>query len=180
MAKAQPGKISYASSGTGNSTHLAGEFFQAATGSKLLHVPYKGGSQATTDLFGGNVDLQFTSVLETSSAIKSGRLKALAVTSAKRAGALPGVPTLAESGVTGADSGSWIALLGPKGLSTEIATQIARDVEAVMSTQEMKNDLAAQGAIAIGEGPEAVKKVVADDEKRYGDVIRKLGLKAKN
>jgi tripartite-type tricarboxylate transporter receptor subunit TctC len=180
MAKAQPNKITYASSGAGNSTHLAGEFFQAATGIKLLHVPYKGGSAATSDLLGGHVDLQFTSVLETSSAVKAGQLKALAVTSSQRTAALPDVPTLAESGVRGAESGSWVALLGPNGLPPDLVNRIAADVQAAMTTPEVKQALVAQGATSIGAGPDVLKKTLADDSKRYGDVIRKLGLKAAN
>ncbi|MBS0452447.1 MAG: tripartite tricarboxylate transporter substrate binding protein [Proteobacteria bacterium] len=180
MAKAQPGKITYASSGAGNSTHLAAEFFQAATGVKLLHVPYKGGGPATADLLAGTVDLQFTSVLETSASVKAGRLRALAVTSAQRTAALPDVPTLAEAGLRGAESGSWIALLGPKSMPPQMVSRIAADVQSVMGTAEMKQALVAQGATAIGTGPDALKKTLADDSKRYGDVIRQLGLKATN
>lgn len=178
MAKAEPGKFSYASSGAGNSTHLAAEFFQATAGIQLLHVPYKGGGPATSDLIAGHVDLQFTSVLETSSAVKAGRLRALAVTSAQRTPALPDVPTLAEAGVTGAESGSWIALLAPKGLPADLIERIARDVLAVMGTPEMKQSLVAQGATAMGAGPDVLKKLIADDTQRYGQVIRTLNLKA--
>lgn len=180
MAKARPEKITYASSGAGNSTHLAAEFFQAATGVKLLHVPYKGGSAGTSDLLGGHVDLQFTSVLETSSAVKAGQLRALAVTSAQRTAALPDVPTLAESGVRGAESGSWVALLGPTGLAPDVVARLSADVQSVMATPEVKQALVAQGATALGAGPDALRKMIADDTRRYGDVIRRLGLKAAN
>ncbi|KAF1049227.1 Bug family tripartite tricarboxylate transporter substrate binding protein [Xylophilus sp.] len=183
LAKAQPGKISCASSGAGNSTHLALEFFQAAAGIQLLHVPYKGGAPATADLLAGQVDLQFTSVLETSAAVKAGRLRALAVTSARRAPALPEVPTLAEAGVQGAESGSWVALLGPKGLPPALAQAIAADVQAVIATPAAREALAAQGATALGDGPDALKKValkkvISEDSHRYGQLIRKLGLRA--
>ena len=113
LAKADPGKRTYASSGNGGSPHLTAEIFQGAAGIKLTHVPYKGGCPAMTDLMAGHVDILFASVLEGSGQVKVGKLQAYAVSSAARSPALPDVPTLAEAGVTGAESGSWIAMFAP-------------------------------------------------------------------
>jgi tripartite-type tricarboxylate transporter receptor subunit TctC len=105
LAKTKPDKLTYASSGNGGSPHLSAETFKIATNTKILHIPYKGGGAAMTDLMSGNVDMIFASVLETSGFIKAGKLKALAITSKNRVSAMPDVPTLQESGVTGAESG---------------------------------------------------------------------------
>src|SRR6185295_13765448 len=110
-AKANPGKVTYASSGNGGSPHLTAELFQLLTGTQMTHVPYKGGGPAMVDLMSGQVDILFASVLEGSGHIKAGRLKGLAVTHANRNAALPDVPTISEAGVKGGESGSWIALL---------------------------------------------------------------------
>ena len=112
LAKASPDKLTYASSGNGGSPHLSAETFKIATGTQILHIPYKGGGAAMTDLMSGNVNMIFSSVLETSAQIKAGKLKALAISSKNRVSALPDVPTLEESGITGAESGSWLGLLG--------------------------------------------------------------------
>jgi len=178
LARQNPEKYSFASSGAGNSTHLAGEIFQAATGVKLLHVPYKGGGPATADLIAGHVDIQFTSVLESTGHIKGGLVRALAVTDAQRTQALPDVPTLAEAGVPNADAGSWIALLGPAGLPSAIAQQISRDVHEVIATPEMQKSLLEQGATAVGSTPQQLAQVIDADTARYAEVISKLGLKA--
>ena len=115
LAKADPGKRTYASSGQGGSPHLTAEIFQTASGIKLTHVPYKGGGPAMTDLMAGHVDILFASILEGSGHVKSGKLKALAISSASRSPALPDVPTLAEAGVSNSESGSWIAMFAPTG-----------------------------------------------------------------
>src|SRR5437879_5608238 len=127
-AKANPEKVTFASSGSGGSPHLTAEIFQLATGTRMTHVPYKGGGPAMTDLMAGHVDLLFASVLEGSGHIKSGRLKGLAVTHAKRSPAIPEVPTLAEAGVKNAESGSWIALLAPAATPAAIIAKVGADL----------------------------------------------------
>ena len=180
LARANPEKYTFASSGSGNSTHLAGEIFQDAAKLKMLHVPYKGGGPATADLIAGHVDIQFTSVLESTGHIKGGLVRALAVTSAQRTPALPHVPTLAEAGVSHAEAGSWIALLGPANLPAHMAQQISRDIHEIITTPEIKRTLLEQGATAVGSTPEELAKVIAADSERYAQVVRKLGLKASN
>ena len=153
FAKANPDKVTYASSGSGGSPHLTAEIFQLATGTRLLHVPYKGGGPAMTDLMAGHVDLLFASVLESSGSIKQGKLKGLAVTHAKRSPALPDVPTLAEAGVKNAESGSWIALLAPAGTPAAIVDKLAADVKAVVADAEVREKLVAQGAVPQSSTP---------------------------
>jgi tripartite-type tricarboxylate transporter receptor subunit TctC len=177
LAKSKPDKITFASSGSGGSPHLTGEIFQQATGVKLTHIPYKGGGPAMTDLMAGHVDLLFASILEGSAHIKSGKLKALAVTSAKRSPALPEVPTLAESGISGAESGSWVALLAPAGTPQAVIDKIGADVKEVLSVAETRNQLVTQGATAQTSTPAQLQALIDGDRARYGRVIREKGLK---
>ena len=171
MAKAKPGKLTYASSGNGGSPHLSAETFKIATGTSILHIPYKGGGAAMTDLMAGNVDMIFASVLETSSFIKSGKLKALAITSKARVPAMPEVPTLAEAGVSGAESGSWIGLLAPAGTPQEIVDKLSQGLRQAVATPEVQQQLLAQGAVAKSGTPADFAQLIADDRKRYAKII---------
>jgi tripartite-type tricarboxylate transporter receptor subunit TctC len=171
QAKAAPDKFTYASSGAGGSPHLSGETFKIATGTKLLHVPYKGGGAAMTDLISGNVHLLFASVLETSAHIKAGKLKALAITSKQRVAALPDVPTLEESGVTGAESGSWLGLLAPAGTPKEIVDKVSQDLQKVLAMPEVQLQLLAQGAVAKGGTPADFANLIVADRKKYARII---------
>src|SRR2546422_8978248 len=146
-AKANPEKVTFASSGLGGSPHLSVEIFQLAAGTKMTHVPYKGGGQAMPDLMAGHVNLLFASVLESSGHIKSGRLKGLAVSHAKRSPALPDVPTLAEAGVKNAESGSWIALLAPAGTPAAIIESVGADIREGGALPEGRDKVIAQGAL---------------------------------
>ena len=176
-AKANPDKVTYASSGSGGSPHLTAELFQLATGTQLVHVPYKGGGPAMTDLMAGHVDLLFASVLESSGNIKTGKLKGLAVTHAKRSPALPDVPTLAEAGVKNAESGSWIALLAPAGTPAAIVDKLAADVKTVVADPEVREKLVAQGAVPQSSTPKQLQTLIDTDRARYGKIIRDKGLK---
>lgn len=171
LAKTQPGKLTYASSGTGGSPHLSAETFAISTGTQLLHVPYKGGGAAMTDLISGQVDMLFVSVLETSAHIKSGRLKALAITSSQRVPALPDVPTLQESGITGAESGSWLGLLAPAGTPPDIIDKISRSLQQVLAMPDVQQQLQGQGAVARGGTPAAFAALIAADRKKYARII---------
>ena len=176
-ARANPDKVTFASSGSGGSPHLTAEIFQLATGTRLLHVPYKGGGPAMTDLMAGHVDLLFASVLESSGNIKAGKLKGLAVTHAKRSPALPDVPTLAEAGVSNAESGSWIALLAPAGTPDAIIVKLAADVKEVIAAPEVREKLIAQGAVPQASTPAELQALIDADRARYGRIIREKGLK---
>ncbi len=170
-AKANPNQLTYASSGNGGSPHLSAETFKIATGTQILHVPYKGGGAAMTDLISGNVHMLFASVLETSAYIKAGKLKALAITSKERVSAMPDVPTLQESGVTGAESGSWLGLLAPAGTPPEVVEKISRGLQQVVSAPDVQQQLLAQGAIAKTGTPQDFVQLIANDRKRYARII---------
>ena len=171
LAKANPNQLTYASSGNGGSPHLSAETFKIATGTQILHVPYKGGGAAMTDLISGNVHMLFASVLETSAYIKAGKLKALAITSKERVSAMPDVPTLQESGVTGAESGSWLGLLAPAGTPPEVVDKISRGLQQVVSAADVQQQLLAQGAIAKTGTPQDFVQLIANDRKRYARII---------
>jgi tripartite-type tricarboxylate transporter receptor subunit TctC len=171
LAKASPEKYSYASSGNGGSPHLSGETFKIATGTKILHVPYKGGGAAMTDLIAGNVHMLFASVLELSGHIKAGKLKALAITSKQRVAALPDVPTLEEAGVTGAESGSWVGLLAPAGTPKTVVDKVSQDLQKVLAMPDVQQQLLAQGAVAHGGTPADFANLIASDRKKYARII---------
>jgi tripartite-type tricarboxylate transporter receptor subunit TctC len=176
-AKASPGKVTYASSGNGGSPHLTAELFQLLTGTQMTHVPYKGGGPAMVDLMAGHVDLLFASVLEGSGHIKAGRLKGLAVTHAKRNPALPDVPTIAEAGVKGGESGSWIALLAPAGTPKAIIDRLATDVKEAVEAPEVRDKLIGQGAVPRSTTPVGLQAIIDADRSRYGKIIRDKGVK---
>jgi tripartite-type tricarboxylate transporter receptor subunit TctC len=177
LAKASPDKYTFASSGSGGSPHLTAEIFQQAGDIKLVHVPYKGGGPAMTDLMAGHVDMLFASILETSGYVKTGKLRALAVTSAQRSPAMPDVPTLAEQGVPNAESGSWVALLAPAGTPQALVDKIAADVKEVVAAEDMRQALIAQGATPRGSTPAELQKIIETDKARYGQVIKTRGVR---
>lgn len=177
LAKAEPGKRTYASSGQGGSPHLTAEIFQGATGVKLTHVPYKGGGPAMTDLMAGHVDILFASVLEGSGHVKAGKLKALAVSSATRSPALPDVPTLAEAGIANSESGSWIAMFAPTGTPQAIVDKIAADIKEAVAQADTKQTLIGQGATPWSSTPSELKAIIERDRLRYGKVIADRAIK---
>ena len=171
LAKAQPDKLTYASSGNGGSPHLSAETFKIATNTQILHIPYKGGGAAMTDLMSGNVNMIFASVLETSGFIKAGKLKALAITSRTRVSAMPDVPTLQESGVTGAESGSWLGLLAPAGTPKDIVDKISQSLQQAVAVPEIQQQMVGQGGIAKGGTPAEFAQLITTDRKRYARII---------
>ena len=177
-SKAKPGAVTFASSGSGGSPHLTAEIFQAATGTRWTHIPYKGGGPAMIDLMSGQVHLLFASVLEGSGHIRAGKLKGLAVSHAKRNPAIPEVPTLAEAGVKDAESGSWIALLAPTGVSLSVIEKINSDIKETVAVPEVREKLIAQGAVPQASTPQELQALINADLRRYGRIIREQGLKA--
>ena len=177
-ARSKPGVVTFASSGSGGSPHLTAEIFQAATGTKMTHIPYKGGGPAMIDLMAGHVNLLFASVLEGSGHIKAGKLKGLAVSHAKRNPALPDVPTLAEAGVPNAESGSWIALLAPAGTPLPVIEKVNSDIKEAVSLQDIRDKLIGQGAVPQASTPKELQALIEADLRRYGRIIREQGLKA--
>jgi tripartite-type tricarboxylate transporter receptor subunit TctC len=171
LARSQPGKLSYSSSGAGGAPHLAAEMFKLATNTFIVHVPYRGGGPAVSDLLAGHVQLSFMTVLEASGQIKAGKLRALAVTSDKRVPALPDVPALAESAVPGFNSISWIGLLAPAGTPKDIVEKIAADVREVVASDEVKSRLIELGGVPRTNTPAQFAEMIAADRKRYAKII---------
>jgi tripartite-type tricarboxylate transporter receptor subunit TctC len=172
LAKAQPGKLSYSSSGAGGAPHLAAEMFKDQTGTFILHVPYRGGGPAIADLLAGHVQLSFSTVLEASGHLKAGKLRALAVTGDKRVSAFPDVPTLSEGAVPGFNTVSWIGLLAPGGTPQDTVDKIAADVRAVLADESVKARIASLGGVARATSPQEFAKLIADDKARYARIIR--------
>lgn len=178
IAKAKPGKLTYSSSGAGGSMHLAGALFEKATSTEMLHVPYKGGGPAIADLIAGHVDIAFATILESSGHVKSGRLRAIAVTSDKRYPTLADIPTLAESGLTGFNTGSWIGLVAPAGTPKDIVEKVAADVRDIVNSAEVRDTLIAQGATPIGSKPAEFAALIEADRKRYATIIKERKISA--
>ena len=172
LAKKEPGKISFGSSGNGGAPHLSGEVFAAMSQTQLMHVPYKGGGAVMTDLIAGHVDLLFASVLESIGHVKAGKMKALAVTTTVRSDSMPDVPTVAESGLPGYESGSWLALLAPAGTPKDIVDKIAGDMKAVLADESTRQALIQQGAIPRSSTPAQLQTLIDNDRKRYERIIR--------
>lgn len=172
FAKANPGAVTYASSGSGSGPHLAGEMFEKATGLDMMHVPYKGGGPAAADVMAGHVNMYFSTVLESIGSVKSGKLKALGASSLVRSPAMPELPTIAESGVPGFDAASWIGIAAPAGTHPALVDKIAADVKAVISEQDTKQTLIQQGATPMPLSPAAFKARIESDRVRYAKVIK--------
>jgi tripartite-type tricarboxylate transporter receptor subunit TctC len=175
-AKSRPGQLSYSSSGAGGAPHLAAEMFKIATGSFIVHVPYRGGGPAVQDLIAGHVQLSFMTVLEASGHIKAGKLRALAVTSARRVSALADVPTLAESAAPGFDSISWIGLLAPAGTPKEIVEKISADTREVIAAEDVNARLVELGAIPAANTPAQFGSLIDKDRARYAKIIQERGI----
>ncbi len=175
-AKSRPGQLSYSSSGAGGAPHLAAEMFKLATGSFIVHVPYRGGGPAVQDLIAGHVQLSFMTVLEASGHIKAGKLRALAVTSARRVSALADVPTLSESAAPGFDSISWIGLLAPAGTPKEIVEKISADTREVIAAEDVNTRLVELGAIPATNTPTQFGALIDKDRARYAKIIQERGI----
>ncbi len=178
VAKAQPGKLNMASSGNGTSIHLAGELFKSMTGTFMLHFPYRGSSPALLDMLAGNMDVMFDNLPSSMPHIKSGKLKALAVTSSQRSAALPDVPTIEEAGkLKGYEASSWFGLLAPAGTPPDIVSRIQQEVAKSLNTPAMKEKLLAQGAIPGGNTPQEFAKMIDSEIKKWAQVVKASGAK---
>jgi tripartite-type tricarboxylate transporter receptor subunit TctC len=176
-AKANPGKLNFASSGAGTSIHLSGELFKVMAGVQMTHVPYKGSAPAITDLLGGQVQLMFDNLPPSLPHIRAGKLRALAVTTSERAPALPDVPTVAESGLPGFEASSWFGLLAPAGTPREIVVKINGEIARWLVTPEAKEKMIAIGANAKGGTPEDFAKHIADETAKWAKVVKESGAK---
>jgi tripartite-type tricarboxylate transporter receptor subunit TctC len=176
-AKAKPDHLTFGSPGNGTVAHLTGELLQSAAGVKFQHIPYKGSSQALTDLMGGQVQIFMSSVPTALSQIKGGKLRALAVTGAKRAAELPNVPTIAESGYKGFDATTWFGLLVPAKTPAEIVKRLNDEVNKVLKDPDVRAKLASEGGEALGGSPEQFAALLKTDIARWGKVVKDSGAK---
>jgi tripartite-type tricarboxylate transporter receptor subunit TctC len=177
-AKANPGKLNMASSGNGTSIHLSGELFKARTGTYLVHFPYRGSGPALIDLIGGTMDLMFDNLPSALPHIKSGKLKALAVTSAQRSAALPDVPTIAEAAsLKGFDASSWFGLLAPAGTPADIVNHIQQECLKALGTPVLKERMSSQGAIPSGMPPAQFAAYIAAETQKWAEVVKASGAK---
>jgi len=180
FARANPGKLNMASSGNGTSIHLSGELFKSMTGTFMLHLPYGGSAPALVDLIGGNTDLMFDNLPSSMPHIRSGRLRALAVTSASRSAALPDVPTVEEAGGTmlkGFEASSWFGLLAPAGTPMDIVNRVQAETAKALATPVMKERLLAQGAIPSGMTSAEFVRHIAAETAKWAKVVKASGAK---
>jgi tripartite-type tricarboxylate transporter receptor subunit TctC len=177
LAKAAPNTIRYASSGNGSSQHLMGGLFVALTGAKLQHVPYKGSGGAATDLVAGIVESSFAGVPNALSQVPQGRLRALAVTTAKRIPQLPDVPTMEEAGVPGYEASVWLALLAPAGTPREVVMKLNTEISKVMNAPETRKALYDAGVEVSPSSPEAMSEYMVQEMARWGKVVKESGIK---
>jgi len=175
-ARAHPGEVNFGSGGPGTSNHLTGELFNAVTGTKMIHVPYKGTPAAYTDLISGRIQVMFDNIASGTPQIKSGALRAIAVTSAKRAPSLPDVPTVSET-LPGFEALSWIAALVPAGTPKPIVAKLQRDFNEVLNMKEVQERLATQGAIAAPGTPEQLDTWNRDEIAKWAKAIKAAGVK---
>jgi tripartite-type tricarboxylate transporter receptor subunit TctC len=176
-AKANPGKLSFESAGIGTASHLAGQLFNAMTGANLQHVPYRGDGPAMVDLIAGQVQVGFATMTASIGHIRSGQLRALAVTTLKRSDALPGVPTVAET-VPGFEASSWFGIAAPKGTPADIVDSLNRETNAGLADATIKARLDDMGGMALTGSPADYGKLIADETEKWGKVIRDAGIKA--
>ena len=176
-AKANPGKLNFASSGNGTSIHLSGELFKVMAGVQMTHVPYKGSAPAVADLISGQVQLMFDNLPPSLPQIKAGKLRALAVTSATRAPALPDVPTIAEAGLPGFEASSWFGVLAPAGTPPAIVARLNAEIAKWLASPEAREKLSKQGANAAGGSPEDFAKHIAAETTKWAKVVKDSGAK---
>jgi tripartite-type tricarboxylate transporter receptor subunit TctC len=179
-ARGNPGKLNVASSGNGTSIHLSAELFKSMTGTFMLHLPYRGSGPALIDLMAGSVDLMFDNLPSALPHIKSGKLKALAVTSGQRSGALPEVPTVAEAGgllLKSYEASSWFGLLAPAGTPSDIVSRIQQETAKALASPAIKERMLSQGAIPSGNTPAEFAKLIDAETKKWAQVVKASGAK---
>jgi tripartite-type tricarboxylate transporter receptor subunit TctC len=175
-AKANPGKINMASSGNGTLPHICGELLKMMTGIEMTHVPYRGGAPAMVDLMSGQVQVGFSVVTETIEHIRSGKLRALAVTTAERSEVLPGIPTLAEF-VPGYEASAWVGAGAPRNTPREIIDKLNADINAGLADAKLKVRFAELGATLFGGSPADFGRFIADETEKWAKVVKFAGIK---
>ena len=178
LSKTQSGGLSYGTSGTGGTPHIAGELLKQRTGANLTHIPYKGGGQAMIDVMGGSIPLVYTAVASAIQQVKSGKVHAVAVSSGQRAPSLPDVPTFIESGVADFDINSWVGLLAPAKTPRAVVDKLNTELNAVLNDPVVRERLNTLGISASPGGPERFGRDMARDLARYGQVVKAANIKA--
>jgi tripartite-type tricarboxylate transporter receptor subunit TctC len=178
LAKSKPGKLSYASAGNGTAPHIAGELFKQMTGTDLLHIPYKGSAPAVTDTLAGQTQVMFPSLVAASGHVKSGKLRALAVTGKKRSPLFPELPTVAESGVPGFEVVQWYGLFAPAKTPKEIVVKLNREVVTVMKDADTLKKFASQGADIVTGPPDELARLVQSELAKWGKFIKEAKITA--
>jgi tripartite-type tricarboxylate transporter receptor subunit TctC len=177
-ARANPGKLTYGSAGSGSTSHLTTEYFKLATGTDILHVPYKGVGPMLTDLISGQLSMGINGAPAVMPHVNSGRLRALAVTGLTRLPSLPQIPTLDESGVKGFDASGWYGILAPAGTSREIVMKLNAEIRRIMQTPELRARLDNEGAIPAAGSPEEFAAFIVSEIARWGAVLKRAGIEA--
>ena len=177
LLKANPGKYSFASSGNGTSQHLSGELFKSMSGTDMQHIPYKGSPPALQDVVGGQVAMTFDNITTALPLAKAGKLRALAVTTAKRSSVAPEVPTLAESGLPGFEVGSWQGVFAPAGTPPEIVKRLNAEIVKALNMPDVRDKLSGLGAEIVADSPEEFSALVKAEVAKWADVVKKSGAK---
>lgn len=178
VAKARPGEVDFASSGSASLPHLAGELFQLMAGVKMTHIPYKGGTPATINTLAGQVPVIFNNMLNAVQHVKSGRMRALGVTSMERNPSVPDVPTISEAGLKGYEVTGWYGLLGPDGLPGDIVSRLNAEASRVMKLPDIEKRLSGDGVVGQAYPPEMFAKLVQDEQAKWNKVVRQARVKA--
>jgi tripartite-type tricarboxylate transporter receptor subunit TctC len=176
-SKTQPGGLAYGTSGTGGTPHLAGELLRMRSGANLVHVPYKGGGQAIGDVVGGQIPLVYTAIATAQQYVKSGRLKAIGVSSGKRATALPDVPTFVEGGQAGFVVDSWVGILAPAKTPRPVVDRLQKEIAAVLAEPEVRSRYEVLGIEPVGNTPEQFTAQIKADLARWEPVVKQAGIK---
>jgi len=175
LAKARPGQLTFSSPGAGTPNHLSGELFKMLTGVDMQHIPYKGSAQAIADVMGGQIALSFENIVVASPIAKSGRIKALAVTSAKRAGALPAVPTIAESGVPGFEAVGWFGVVAPAATPKDVVTKLNSELVRILAMPDVKERISSLGAEVVSTTPEGMDQFNRAQIALWAKVVKASG-----
>ncbi len=178
LAKGRPGQLNFASSGTGTAPHLSGELFKTMAGVQITHVPYKGSPQAVTDVLAGEVAFMFSPVSTVLPHVKSGRLRALAVTTATRIAALPALPTVAEAGLTGYDTVTWFGFVAPARTPPAVVTRLNAEIVKILMLPDVRQQFSVQGMEILGGTPEHFAGYIAQEISKWAKVIRASGARA--
>ena len=177
LAKAKPGELNYGSSGTGGSTHLAGELFDLMAGTRMIHVPYKGAAPALIEVMAGQIQLSFASMPSVMGHVRSGKLRGIAVTSLKRSAIVPELPTISESGLTGFETGAWQGIMAPRATPPAIIQKLHREIVTIVHLPEVRKQYALEGGEPIGNSPEEFAKWLRLEIAKWAKVVKAANIK---